>query len=431
MDQEQDSRRPPFPSNCYASSLIHKTQMVQQALTVIAPIKSGEVEALERILEKSRRSIGESADAYFQKSPSTHFARFVILDDPDQAVDPHLLFTSNHDGSFNAYMQELVTTMGSEMDDVWQKCEGYSEGVALNATRFTEFIQKHSLKSQAFYIAYRGETVQSVLSAIKIRKRMDEILDFHGVGHKLKEVYDCLPDRLKSIADSSFVPEKKIYQDNSTQAGSSGILDLLERIIGVKYEDNDPSDRLPINHIQTARNEKSKLVEDAIVQNQMITLIAIKPDLKSKLLLRLILWLANRRAAQSKGNLSGITTIHFARWAIVDEGILSQSNQSYLLFESNYDGSWDSYIDDFIQFASTRMNLIWGNCIDYSSRGCKDAAWFKQHIRKHQFPAQVFYSAYPNLTVKNILNDLEFSYSAAQLFTQPDVKQFLSGSYHS
>ena len=405
--------------------------MVQQALTVIAPIKSGKVEALKDTLYNGSRENGGAANAYFQGSPSTHFARLVILDDPDQAVEPHLLFTSNHDGDFSPYIRELVETMGPQMEDVWQNCEGYSEGAALDTNRFTEFIQNHSLKSQAFYIAYRGETVQSVLSAIKIRERIDEILDFGGVSHKLKDIYESLPDRLKSIADSSFVPEKKIYQDSTTQAGSSWILDFLERIIGINYEENDPSDRLPFNHIQQARNEESKQVEDAIVQNQMITLIAIKPDIKSKLLLRLILWLANGRAAQSKGNLSGITTIHFARWAIVDKGILSQSDQSYLLFESNYDGSWDSYIDDFVQFASTRMNLIWGNCIDYSSRGCRDAAWFKQHIRKHQFPAQVFYSAYPNLTVRNILNDLEISYSAAQLFTQPDVKQFLSGSYHS
>ena len=410
---------------------IRKTQMVQKALTVIAPIKSGEVEALKHILNKSGWEIGGSADAYFHKSPSTHFARLVILDDSDQAVGPHLLFTSNHDGDFNAYMQELVENMGSEMEEVWRQCEGYSIGTALDTARFTEFIRKHSLKSQAFYIAYRGESVQSILSAIKIRDKIDKILDYQGTSHKLQEVYGLLPDRLKSIANPSSDFPKKIYQDNSTQAGSSWILNLLERIVGIKLEDNDPSDRLTFNSDQQDRIEESKQVEDKIVQNQMITLIAIKPSLKSKLLLRLILWLANRRAERSKGNLSGITTIHFARWAIVDKGILSQSDQSYLLFESNYDGSWDSYIDDFVQFASTRMNLIWGNCVDYSSRGCKDVAWFKQHIRKNQFPAQVFYSAYPNLTVKNILTDLEISHSVAQFLTQADVKQFLSGSYHS
>ena len=406
--------------------------MEQQALTVIAPIKPGEVEALKHTLnQKSGRAIDGPANTFFHQSPSTHFARLVILDAPDQAVDPHLLFTSNYDGDFNAYMQELVETVGSDLAEVWQKCEGYSAGTALDNARFTEFIQKHSLKSQAFYIAYRGESVQSVLSAIEIRKKLDEILDYPEAAGKLTEIYKFLPERLKSIANSSSVPQTKIYQNNSTQAGSSWILDWLERIIGIQPRDNDPSDRLKFSDDQKARNGESKLVEDEIVQNQMITLIAIKPDLKSQLLLRLILWLANRRAEQSKGNLSGITTIHFARWAIVGKGILSQGDHAYLLFESNYDGSWDSYIDDFVQFASTRMNLIWGNCLEYSSRGCRDAAWFKQHIRKHQFPAQVFYSAYPDLTVKNILTDLEISHSFAQFLAQADVKQFLSGSYHS
>ena len=405
--------------------------MLQQALTVIAPIRPGEVEALEHILKVFGSETDSSVTPYFHRSPSTHFARWVILDAPDQAVDPHLLFTSNHDGDFNAYMQELVETVGSEMEKVWQKCEGYSIGTALDTARFTAFIKQYSFPSQAFYIAYRGESVQSILNAIEIRKKFDKILDFQEASLTLKGLYNLLPNRLKTITKPTPDPQRQTYEDSSGQSGTSWILTLLERLIGIRLRDNDPSDRLKFDADQKARIEESKQVEDNIVQNQMIILIAIKPNLKSRLLLRLILWLVSRRAEQSQGNLSGITTIHFARWAIVDKGILSQSDQSYLLFESNYDGSWDSYIDDFVEFASTRMNLIWGNCVDYSSRGSRDIAWFKQHIRKHQFPAQVFYSAYPNLTVKNILTDLEISRSVAQFLTQPNVKHFLSGSYHS
>src|SRR3712207_8144952 len=48
------------------------------------------------------------------------------------------------------------------------------------------------------------------------------------------------------------------------------------------------------------------------------------------------------------------------RSAIVDRG-------KYLLFESNYDGTWENYIDDFVDYASAGMNAIWGNSEDRKS----------------------------------------------------------------
>ena len=41
------------------------------------------------------------------------------------------------------------------------------------------------------------------------------------------------------------------------------------------------------------------------------------------------------------GELGGIPTIHFAKWALIDGG-------ARLLFLSNYDGSWETYLDDFL-----------------------------------------------------------------------------------
>ena len=133
--------------------------------------------------------------------------------------------------------------------------------------------------------------------------------------------------------------------------------------------------------------------------------------------------------------LSGITTIHFARWAIIDNG-------KNLLFESNYDGSWEKYIDDFVDLSAFGMNMIWANCIGFPRAGCRDIDSFKLYIRQSQLPTQVFYSAYPQETVHNLINDLvcrraveklldlnESSKAVAELLKQKDVRQFLSGRY--
>ena len=103
-----------------------------------------------------------------------------------------------------------------------------------------------------------------------------------------------------------------------------------------------------------------------------------------------MLWVGSGAGKKSNGALSGISTIHFARWVIIDNG-------TKLLFESNYDGSWERYIDDFIDKASVGLNAIWGNCPEYP-RGCCDIEAFKKSIRDNQVPSQFFYSAYPETT---------------------------------
>ena len=47
--------------------------------------------------------------------------------------------------------------------------------------------------------------------------------------------------------------------------------------------------------------------------------------------------------------------IHFARW-------MRLPGTTQLLFWSNYDGTWESYVADFIADAPTGVTAIWSNC---------------------------------------------------------------------
>jgi hypothetical protein len=154
----------------------------------------------------------------------------------------------------------------------------------------------------------------------------------------------------------------------------------------------------------------------------MTVIVPVRPDFKARRLLPLILRIVNKVGAKSTGSLSGLTTIHFARWAIIDEG-------KNLFFESNFDGSWENYIDDFVDRASLGMNVIWGNCTGFPHSGCKDIEWFKKYIRDNQIPAQVFYSAYRNSSIKNNLNDLQVARAVQRLLTAAEIEQLLNGSY--
>src|SRR5262249_26582502 len=112
---------------------------------------------------------------------------------------------------------------------------------------------------------------------------------------------------------------------------------LIEWAVGIrKSETSSPN---------VIVDSKQLVIEDIVTQNQMTVIVRIKPSMWSRVLLRLVLWAGSRVGQNSNGALSGISTIHFARWVIIDNG-------TKLLFESNYDGSWERYIDDFIDKAS-------------------------------------------------------------------------------
>ncbi|AVH60412.1 hypothetical protein C4B68_36675 [Streptomyces dengpaensis] len=91
-----------------------------------------------------------------------------------------------------------------------------------------------------------------------------------------------------------------------------------------------------------------------------------------------------------------IGTLHDARHVIFD-------NDTRFMFASVFDGSWDTYIDDFAKtVVGARFDQVFSHSEGFpgvSDPGVKD--WFLAH----QEPAGVFVSAYPDLTVQQIFKD--------------------------
>ncbi len=104
------------------------------------------------------------------------------------------------------------------------------------------------------------------------------------------------------------------------------------------------------------------------------------------------------------GQLGGIPSIHFAKWLLIEGG-------RRLLFLSNYDGSWESYLGDFVDQAAKGLNLAWACTKEYphtrllALEGATDEETFKSWGRAYQVPTQVFYSAYPELTIEAVGNN--------------------------
>jgi hypothetical protein len=102
-----------------------------------------------------------------------------------------------------------------------------------------------------------------------------------------------------------------------------------------------------------------------------------------------------------RGYLTRVQTIHFARWVLLDDG-------RSLYFASNYDGSLDSYINDFINKVAWGINLVFGNGLGFPRvswllrGGAKFEGKYKRYLRRHQIPTQVWYKAYPDLSVADL-----------------------------
>jgi len=109
------------------------------------------------------------------------------------------------------------------------------------------------------------------------------------------------------------------------------------------------------------------------------------------------------RRLSTPGSLVGISTIHTVRWALLDGG-------KRVLLASNYDGTWENYIDEFAEMILSGLNALWTSAPDFPLAGAQDVAALKQFLRSHQVAANVFYSAYPATSVANLKQDLEFAF---------------------
>lgn len=113
-----------------------------------------------------------------------------------------------------------------------------------------------------------------------------------------------------------------------------------------------------------------------------------------------------RNLTQILEKLKRLSFIHYARWAVIDRfpdgGAGQRLNHSYLFFESNFNGTWDQYIDAFSEVVAFRMKAIWGTSFGFP--GPLPVEQFKQYIRRNEFVANHYWSAYPGATTTEIVS---------------------------
>jgi hypothetical protein len=114
---------------------------------------------------------------------------------------------------------------------------------------------------------------------------------------------------------------------------------------------------------------------------------------------------------QDASPLARVAGTHFARWVIVDDVVYEGGRQrrdalkvSRLLFTSNFDGPLDAYLEALRTGMGEDADAVWGHCAGYPGRA--DAAAFAAWLRAHQIESALFFGAYAELTVAEVLANL-------------------------
>ena len=117
---------------------------------------------------------------------------------------------------------------------------------------------------------------------------------------------------------------------------------------------------------------------------------------------RIIFWFVRHIL---KGRLDGLVTlslIHYARWVIIGpdqfprlspEQPKENLRYAYEFFFSNFNGSWNQYIDSFSMAIDSGLDLLWWANIGYPNAIPIDP--FHRYIHRNQIDTDHYSSAYP------------------------------------
>jgi hypothetical protein len=403
----------------------------QASFMFLAPLLEGQEVSLHALLETMNGDDGladpNNTLVPFGLFDRLHFARFTILTSSTRedigvygfpAADwpPSLAFLGDCDGPAGTFIAELVKKAGPGLQLIFAHCQGFDRNDDL-----LSWLRQHAISPTASYVNWLGRTVARIREDRALQqalsKRWQEIAD-EASAQAPDEIYARLmefideekragrliltPDvptsltwRIRNLAHLIVVPAGLLV--------ASPILLLVSPLLAFRLRSLEKSD--PEITLRSDQNHVRRLaaIEDRDVTNQFSAFGELKPGLYRRYTVVLLLVLLNyaSRHIYRRGYLTRVQTIHFARWVMLD-------NKRHVYFASNYDGSLESYMDDFINKVAWGINMVFGNGVGFPGTrwlihgGAKHEQKYKNFLRRHQLPTQVWYKAYPGLSVADL-----------------------------
>ncbi|MDQ3370653.1 MAG: hypothetical protein M3680_34990 [Myxococcota bacterium] len=404
-----------------------------QALTVLAAIDPPRRALLDERLAAIAADLEHNAVLRPGDLPHTHFTRFLIIE--DRELPALLAWEANHDGDPRAYLDEVVREVPA-IDALFECCTGYPDpdGGARSVDTRAGWLRARAVRAAAFYTAYRGISHRQVVNDREVHDAIRTALDRPGARAVLTGLHPSEIQRRLCEEVRATHPDLDVSPGVSQEprwligkvAAIAALLVLLPAllvIVGPWYlvlRSHERTD-VPYPNTRPVHDERGlSALEDRVTQNQLTHLVDIKPGWFRLATLAALLAAIGviARVYAVRGDLGGITSIHFARWVIIRDRRPASAlapgtpRRHRLLFFSNYDGSWESYLGEFVDRAAYALTAVWSNTVGFPrtehllGAGARDEEAFKQWTRRHQLVTQVWWSGVPDSTVQNIRDDI-------------------------
>ncbi|EPE94819.1 hypothetical protein [Rhizobium grahamii] len=382
-------------------------------------------EALELLLSTMTSEPGladpNNSVVPFARLPGLHFARIVILDDNTAAdngaygiatnpAPPKLAFLGDIDGRGEDFVKDLAGFAGPGLSRIFSHCLDFNPAVPLAA-----WLTAHNVEPVVNYSNWPGRTVRQVHDEAALRAALISYLpQERGLAASPSDLHRRLRNRAMKEGRKPAARQAVSLEERLREALDLAISVVFLVVLSPLLLFVAPLFLLILRHRETTdasmlarpseEHLKSLVVrEDFQVTNQFSAYGTVKPGRFRLWTLIFVFWVlgVTTRHLYTKGRLARVGSIHFARWVFFD-------NHRHLFFGSNYDGSLEAYMDDFVNKAAFGLNLVFSNGIGYPRTrylildGAKDEQAFKYYIRRHQLPTEVWYKAYPGLTTADI-----------------------------
>lgn len=162
------------------------------------------------------------------------------------------------------------------------------------------------------------------------------------------------------------------------------------------------------------------------VQNHVFASAELKPGV-SRLLFHAFGLYTNYLAIKFRfrpGLINGMGSIHYARWYKIP-------GSRRAVFYSNFDGSWESYLEDFIARVSWGQSSTWSNWEGFPEtkylfwKGAQDSDQFKNYARSVMRVSPFWYSRFPELTTEQIRRNGQIHVGAGLAKTSTEADEWM------
>ncbi len=397
------------------------------ALSIVVNIKAGFKQSVVDICRQIDSDVDANLLIPFKQISTIHFARFVLLHETTDAfgkkIEPRLVFTTNYDKPFTNHINQLIAIGGKGLWQLFSYCDGFPVAEKYDPKILLSFMHSKMIEAETFYVGVGYRSVIQIRQEADLRNIIEDYIDLKKADFKQ---LNAVAVRQQIIDYVNQQPALQWAQIPAEKPGLFWKLGFYAKLVLVSLlvivllpivipfvilwliiiyigetREQDTSYPLEKDHLRNLINRETQ-----VVQAQFSAVGNIKPGIVRKLTMLFLLKATNFLAPYlfSKGKLSGIPTVHFARWLIVNDS-------KQMIFLSNFDGNSETYLRDFINIAGKQLSLMFCHTIGYPKTrlmvigGADDADGFMRWARKFQTVTDVWYSANKDVSVKNIFHN--------------------------